>query len=68
MAKAKKVSGVKVFLTENEAMSLSCLLRQGVENSVLETLNLEGFSQELYREAYWKSVDFVSKASLTKED
>jgi hypothetical protein len=68
MAKVKKVSGVKFYMDDDEASALACLLRQGVENATLETLGLKKFRDELYREAYWKTLDFALQASLTLPD
>lgn len=68
MAKAKKVSGVKVFLTDEEASNLYMLLYKGVDYATRDALRLDEVQNQIGQHAPWKSVDFAQKASLTVPD
>lgn len=63
MAKASKVRGVKVFLTEQEAAGLAKLLDYGVDYSTRDDLNLSGLSEILTSVAPYRSFAFGTKAS-----
>jgi hypothetical protein len=67
MAKAKKVSGVKVFLTEDEAQNLTALLRDGISDKTRQLLDLDSVYITVSQHSYWKSLDFYQIATLDSE-
>lgn len=68
MAKAKKVDGVKLFLKAEEASALYMLLYRGLSHETRGELGLDQLQESLGATAYWKPLDFATKATLGKEE
>ena len=68
MAKAKKVSGVKLFLTDEEASNLYMLLYRGIDYETRDALRLSEVQEQVGKHAPWKSIEFAQKATITVPD
>jgi hypothetical protein len=64
MAKVEKISGINIFLSDDEAGALASLLNWGLDYSSRRELGLADLGQLLNMNAPYFSVSFGTKATI----